>query len=180
MGIKAAFQQLAVCSTTWSSGISYGAQQLCVCEIETQFQVFFLLSVFRCYSLLKLGSVYSLGYKLYLWKKVWKMLLDAKKKIENWIKRATGYLQFFLEDALSIVTAYARIGSRCKVNCIFHSESELSIHSLLSHYWLVYWMCQLYIPGQCSKTCFHIHVHMFHFWGNWMNGLRAVELIQVK
>lgn len=87
MGIKAAFQQLAVCSTTWSSGISYGAQRVCVrvcvCEIETQFQIFFVLSVFRCYSLLKLGSVYSWVTNCTCEKKVWKMLLDAKKKREN-------------------------------------------------------------------------------------------------
>lgn len=63
---------------------------------------------------------------------MWKILLDAKKK-ENPFKRATGSLQFFLEVELSIVTAYARIGSRCKVSSIFQSESELSIHSLLSH-----------------------------------------------
>ncbi len=92
---------------------------MCVCEIETQFQIFFLLSVFRCYSLLKLGSVYSWVTNCTCEKKVWKMLLDAKKKRENWLKRATGYFQFFLEDASSIVTAYARIGSRCKVKAYF-------------------------------------------------------------
>lgn len=67
MGIKAAFQQLAVCSTTWSSGISYGAQRVCVCvcEIETQFQIFFVLSVFQCY-FVETGISLQLGYKLYL------------------------------------------------------------------------------------------------------------------
>lgn len=59
--------------------------------------------------------------------------MPKKKKKKDREGLEDGSLQFFLEDELSIVTTYFRIGSQCKVSSIFQSESELSIQSLLSH-----------------------------------------------
>ncbi len=68
------------------------------------------------------GISLQLGYKLYLWKKSVENVAWCQKKRENWLKWATGYFQFFLEDASSIVTAYARIGSRCKVKAYYRAS----------------------------------------------------------
>lgn len=119
MGIKAAFQQLAVCSTTWSSGISHGAQQLCTCtclceksKITYRFSSdisYNVLSQFSMLLFVETGISLQLDYKFKKCtsEKVWKLLLDAKKKK----KSGRPSLQFFLEGELSVVTAHAKISS---------------------------------------------------------------------
>lgn len=55
---------------------------------------------------------------MYTSEKVWKLLLDAKKKK----KVGDRLFSFFLEGELSVVTAHVKICSQCKVNCVFQSE----------------------------------------------------------
>lgn len=133
---------------------------VCVRNRKSISDFLLIVTVFRCYSLLKRGSVYSWVTNCTSEKKYGKYCLMPKKKRENPLKWATGYLQFFLEDALSIVTAYARIVSRCKVNSIFQSESELSIHSLLSHYWHILNVSALHTRPVLQNTLSHPRAHV--------------------
>ncbi len=129
---------------------------VCVWEIENQFQIFFLLSQSFDVTLCWNGDQFTVGLQIVLVKKKCEKCCLMPKKKENPLKWVTGYLQ----DALSIVTAYTRIGSRCKVNSIFQSESELSIHSLLSLYWVIYWMSALHTRPVLQNTLSHPRAHV--------------------
>ncbi len=162
-GYKSCLSKLAVCSTTWSSGISpepNNSVRIRVCVCVRKSKINFRFSSY-CHSLSMLlfvetGISYSWVTNCTSEKKCEKMFAWMPKKKRESIKRVTGYLQ----DALSIVTAYTRIGSRCKVNSIFQSESELSIHSLLSHYWVIYWMSALHTRPVLQNTLSHPRAHV--------------------
>lgn len=96
-------------------------------------QIFLIMSfnVTVCWN----GDQFTVGLQIVLVESVenvvWCQKKDREREVPlNW---ATGSLQFFLEDRLSMVTAHIRIASRCRVNCKFQRESEFSsIYSLLS------------------------------------------------
>lgn len=99
MGIKAAFQQFAVCSTTWSSGISHGAQQLrmctCVCEkskINYRFSSdisYNVLSRSFNVTLCWNGDQFTVGLQIVLVKSVENVAWCQKKERFHWKGRPT-------------------------------------------------------------------------------------------